>query len=118
MWNSRDRPHANIPGAKDAPIASETRQLSLLEDFEKAFKRKAGATGSPLEAEVTPDDPITQNDADARASLNKAEVEQEPALASNKYLLSVPCELITPMMSTPGKLHILKRSLQVAGGQN
>lgn len=115
MWNNQDRPHASSPGAKGAP---ETRQLSLLEDFEKAI-RTTGPAGTPLEAEVTPasqhDPASTQSGANARTPLTKTEVEQEAALGSNKYLLSVPCKLITPMMSTPGQLRILRHSIQVWG---
>ena len=58
-----------------------------------------------------------QSDALARPSDSKAEPEQETSLGSNEYLLSVACELITPMMKTPGKIYVYKQSIQVLRGE-
>ena len=117
-WNNQHSQNAKIPKAKDAPIASETRQLSLLEDFEKAIRR-SGPAGSTLETDVASapeyDAIDAQTDTNARPSINKTEPQQETSLGSKEYLLSVACELITPMMTTPGKLYVYKHSIQVQG---
>ena len=119
-WNNQHSSHnVEIPESKDGPIASETRQLSLLEDFEKAIRR-SGPVRSTLETDVASaaehDAIDVQSDNLARPSDNRAEPEQETSLGSNEYLLSVACELITPMMKTPGKLYVYKQSIQVPSG--
>ena len=122
-WNNQHSKHsqsAAIPQSQDGPIASETRQLSLLEDFEKAIRR-SGPVRSTLETDVASaaehDAIDVQSDALARPSDSKAEPEQETSLGSNEYLLSVACELITPMMKTPGKIYVYKQSIQVLRGE-